>query len=288
MKKSQKILLGISLVFLAMALIYVFGIKEQAFQFAGAQNSVRFISEDSSSITYEIIASSTRGQFLDKNSADSNNGVIDAGFGETTSSDSVRRTPQDVPENKFISNILIIEGLEATDFTDSGNEVSISDIRLSDMKVECTPQPSSNILVPNTPVKDDIRAQMFGCKAFANLKAFYPNGTEAKNEVSFFGGTSAKTTIVVYKHGFEQISTTTIGNIINTYTNTLENIKTSNSQQEEEIIGQAGSSETDTSSDDEIINIEKIKDIDLTLWGAIGIISLLTTGIIIFAWRKFL
>ena len=108
MKKSQKILLGISLVFLAMALIYVFGIKEQAFQFAGAINSVRFVSEDSSSITYEIIASSTRGQFLDKNSADSNNGVIDAGFGETTSSDSVRRTPQDVPENKFISNVLIV------------------------------------------------------------------------------------------------------------------------------------------------------------------------------------
>lgn len=200
--KSKLIILGtLGIVFLLIAVSVFFVVsKGSGVQFAGATNEVKFISEDTPSLSYEITATPTSGTFLEIGQADYNNGFIDAHFGVTTSSDSIRRTPHDVPEQKFISNVLIVEGLTAQDFSGSSRAVSVSDVRVLNPRVECTPQPTSNIRVPNTAVKDNIESQMFSCKAFADLKAYYPNGTEATHDVKFYGGTSARTQIIVLKN----------------------------------------------------------------------------------------
>ena len=199
-KKNFGIILGIVAFVIVIMFLGGFKFPLSVFQFGGSQNSVHLISEDAFSKTYEITATSTRGEFIEKNSA--SDGIIDAGFGETTSSDGERTLPQILPEQEFVSNILTIDGLVAIENYQSGNETTYSDVRISDAKVVCIPYLGSNIILPNTLVKDDIRGQMIGCHATGKLKAYNIYGEEILNVV-FYGGTKATTTITVLKQNIE-------------------------------------------------------------------------------------
>ena len=200
-KKQKKIGIVLGIIALVVVIMFFGGFKVPfSFAFGGSQNSVHLISEDAFSKTYEITATSTRGEFIEKNSA--SDGVIDGGFGETTSSDGERTLPQILSEQEFVSNILTIEGLVAVENYQSNNETTYSDIRISDPKVVCIPYLGSNIILPNTPVKDDIRGQMIGCRATGKLKAYNIYGDEISNVV-FYGGTKAVTQITMLKIGVQ-------------------------------------------------------------------------------------
>src|SRR3990167_946681 len=202
-KKNFGIVSGIVVLVIIGMYLGGFNFPFSVFQFGGSQNSVHLISEDAFSKTYEITATSTRGEFIEKNSA--SDGTIDAGFGETTSSDGERTLPQILPEQEFISNILTIEGLSAIENFQSGNETTYSDVRISDAKVVCIPYLGSIIILPNTPVKDDIRGQMIGCGATGKLKAYNIYGEEIPVAV-FYGGTKAVTRITMLKNGVQCVS----------------------------------------------------------------------------------